>query len=211
MKRILMALSLVIGVTSVASAQEAGLGVKTTVGAYKATLPLVAVSNGIDPSVELHSAPVIGLELDYRFNTWIGAYGSLNGVFTQLGHTPLFELAGPNPTSSEATVVMSTLGALLSPGFLPVRPTLRLGLGSKWYDFDFPELESDNVIDMMLDLGLGMSANTGALSLMAEARWVPSQFDPAYLPIRLGTDPDRQVQSDWLFQMGFRYGLGWPR
>lgn len=205
MKRILLAL-LLFGVANAASAQELGIGLKPVLGMYNPSLPMVSIDNGINPSIELYPSTAVGVELDLWFSETLGAYAGTSAAFTQLQHTELFELEGPNPITSETTVLMTALGVLWTPITIPVRPVARVGLGSKWYDFTFPEMGSDNAMDIMLDLGVGITAQTGPLSFVTEVRWVPSLFDPTNLPIRLPTDPGLQLQSDWLFQIGFRYG-----
>ena len=73
----------------------------------------------------------------------------------------------------------------------------------KRYKFDLAE-QDDRVGNLTGDLGLGLFAGDGPVTLSAEARWLPSSFSARSLPIRAvgGTDPD---QNDWMFQLGFRF------
>jgi hypothetical protein len=104
-------------------------------------------------------------------------------------------------------LLIPTAGVQLSRqlGATSVRPSLRLGLGLgvKSYTFDLDD-QDDRVGNLTGDLGLGISAGDGPVSMTAEARWLPSTFSARSLPIRAmgGTDQD---QNDWTFQVGFRF------
>ncbi len=60
--------------------------------------------------------------------------------------------------------------------------------------------------DFTGDIGIGIESIGGPVSFTAEAQWMPSSFHPAFLPIRTTTSP-KQLQSDWLFLLGFKFGL----
>ena len=89
------------------------------------------------------------------------------------------------------------------PTWLFVRPTVRVGFGVKFYDFQLREIPN-GVQDPMGDVGLGVLREEGTMSFMAEARWMPSRFDPAFLPVPV-VSGGSQLQNDWVFQIGFRF------
>ena len=60
--------------------------------------------------------------------------------------------------------------------------------------------------DFTGDVGMGIESIGGPVLFTAEARWMPSSFDPAFLPIRTTTSP-KQRQNDWVFLLGVKFGL----
>ncbi len=205
MKRTILALALAAGAALPAGAQT--LRIKPYVGAFQPMLPMVSVADGRNPDVELASAPAVGLELAVapRGATWVHAYGGLTFTTPRLYLSGAMESEPVNGTSARSTLLIPTAGVVLSPrlGTLPVRPTLRLGVGLKSYTFDLVE-QRDRVTDFTGDVGLGFAADApGPASVTAEARWLPSRFDARNLPIR-ATGGAGQDQNDWMFQLGLR-------
>ena len=66
---------------------------------------------------------------------------------------------------------------------------------------------TDGVQDFTGDFGIGIGSIGRPVSFTAEARWMPSSFDPAFLPISTASSP-KQLQNDWLFLLGFTFELG---
>ncbi len=208
MKRLISALALfVIGNVSVASAQE-GLRLQTSVGVFVPTLPVVAIANGQDASVELESGSAAIASLEMGFGDMLSVYGSFALIRSRMNHSSALELEGPWRPSSPVNIYTPTGGIILSPRIssLGFRPTLRLGAGVKFYEFNILEVPN-GVQDPTGDIGIGITGGQQPVSFTAEARWQPSQFDPAYLPIRLATAP-KQTQNEWLFTVGFKFQLG---
>lgn len=187
------------------------VGLRALVGAFAPVLPLVATPPNLTfASVELESGAVAGIEVDYITNFLNGglrAYLGLTHARSRVNHSALMTLNGPARPDSPVGVFTPSLGVMIAPqvGNRDVRPTLRVGAGVKFYDFDLVEVEN-GVQDPMLDLGLGLMAGTHPVAFTAEARWWLSQFDPKFLPVRV-IGEEKQFQNDLVFQVGFRFGL----
>jgi hypothetical protein len=208
MKRLILAIALVFGITSVASAQTIeDITVRPHLGVYTPAHPLVFVGDGYSPHVELAAGPTVGLELDMSFyRPWLGAYAGLSGAFSRLHHSDVMELRDVDGHfSSRASLLLSTLGLLLSPdiGMPAFQPSVRLGLGSKSYFFDLYDV--NNAVSAFTgDFGLGFTTGTGPVTFRAEGRWMPSSFQANMLPIRAYGN-EGQMQNDWFFQTGFQF------
>lgn len=204
MKRFFGVLVLLLGVAGTASAQSA-LRINTSVGSFSPMLPTVSVDDGANADVELESAPAVGLELGFAARSWATLYGGLTLAQPRLVLSDAMESSPVNGTSVRTRLLVPTAGVMLSRSLArtSLRPTLRLGLGVKSYSFDLAE-QDDRVTNLTGDLGLGLAAGDGAVTLAAEARWLPSTFNATSLPIRAmgGTEQD---QNDWIFQLGFRF------
>lgn len=206
MKRTILALALLAGAAQTADAQSI-LRIKPYVGAFEPMLPVVSVADGRNPDVELESAPAVGLELEAapRRLGWLHLYGGLTYTTPRLYLSGAMQSQPANGTSVRSTLLIPTAGAIVAPrvGGLPVRPTLRLGLGAKRYTFDLAE-QREAVTDLTGDLGLGFATDgPGPASFAAEARWLPSRFDARNLPIA-STGGNEQDQNDWMFQLAVR-------
>lgn len=206
MKRVLFALALAVSAAGSAEAQGR-VRITPYVGAFEPMLPVVSVADGRNPDVELESAPAVGVDVEVapRRPGWLHLYGGV--MYT----TPRMYLSGAmqshpaNGTSVRSTLLIPTAGVVLAPrvGGLPVRPTLRLGVGAKSYAFDLAE-QRDRVTDLTGDLGIGIAGDArGPVSFTAEARWLPSRFNARNLPIA-ATGGQEQDQNDWMFQLGVR-------
>lgn len=212
MQRILtIVLSLSLAAASTASAQQdAPVTVRPGLGLYAPLMPLVAVDNGEDSDVELHPGAAAGLEVGVPIMPWIEAYGGATVVFTRLDHgSGILELRPVDPSiSSRVNLFIPTAGALLRPlSAYRVQPVIRLGAGAKLYDYDLFDVD-DPITDFVGDIGIGVDADAGeALALTAEARWLPSSYDPSNLPIRLPESglQSNQFQNDWVFQATFTF------
>lgn len=206
MKRTILALLLLAGTADAAQAQSA-LRIKPYVGAFQPMLPMVSVADGRNPDVELASAPAVGLELEVapRRAGWLHLYGGLTYTTPRLYLSGAMQSQPVNGPSVRSTLLIPTAGVIVSPRVpaLPVRPTLRLGLGAKHYAFDLAE-RRDGVTDFTGDLGLGFATDgPGPASFTAEARWLPSRFNARNLPIPV-TGGSGQDQNDWMFQLAVR-------
>ena len=213
MKNLVSTLVLLVGVTGVASAQvlpvlqHPKLSLHTMFGVFAPILPVVAIADGQNASVELESATAVAAELSYSLGTWIEIYGGITHVRSRMNHSSAMELEGPGRPSSPVNMFTPTGGFLLSAqlGGLGVKPVLRLGAGVKFYEFNILEV-TDGVQDFTGDIGIGIESIDGPVSFTAAARWMPSSFDPAFLPIRITTSP-KQQQNDWVFLFGVKFGL----
>jgi hypothetical protein len=188
-----------------ARAQESQLSVRPHVGAFAPGMSLVAVADGYHPNVQLGGGPLAGFDLRYRARRGLTVYGGVTSVFTRLYHSSVMELREvDSPHSSRVTLVTPTGGVLFTPRFRdgPAQPVLRVGAGSKIYYFDLYDVNQP-VADLTGDFGIGLTAGSGSLRLAADARWMPSRFDASYLPIRV-VGNEKQQQSDWSFELGFR-------
>lgn len=206
MKRLLAVLALLLGAPGTLDGQAA-VRITPTLGAFQPMLPMVSVADGRNPDVELQSAPAVGLEVSVApaRAPWLQVYGGLTYTTPRLFLSGAMESQPVNGASTRATLLIPTAGVVLSPSVrrLPVRPTLRLGLGAKSYTFDLVE-QRDRVTDFTGDVGIGFtSGRPGPVSFTAEARWLPSRFDASNLPIR-ATGGRGQDQNDWMFQLGMR-------
>jgi hypothetical protein len=204
MKRITAVIALLLGAPGVLAAQ---VRITPTLGAFQPMLPMVSVADGLNPDVELQSAPAVGLELAVapRRAPWLQLYGGLTYTTPRLYLSGAMESNPVNGASTRATLLIPTAGVVMAPSVrgLPVRPTLRLGAGVKSYTFDLVE-QRDRVTDFTGDLGIGFTTgHPGPVSFTAEARWLPSRFDARNLPIRT-TGGHGQDQNDWMFQIGMR-------
>lgn len=218
MKNLVSTLALLVGVTGVASAQlpptqrEPKLSLHTMAGVFAPILPVVSIADGQNASVELESGSAVAAELTYSLGPRLGGQVALYGGFThvrsRMNHSSAMELDGPFRSTSPVNVTTPTLGFLYrrQVGDLNVQPTLRLGVGVKFYEFNILEVQG-GVQDFAGDVGIGITSVGGPVSFTAEARWMPSGFDPAFLPISTASSP-KQLQSDWLFLLGFTFELG---
>jgi len=213
MRSVLGALALQAGLAGVIWGQEAPAAasmprtsINAYVGLYAPVLPLVAIQNGRDASIALESAPSVRFELSYQFSSKLGVYGGLTHARSQVNHSTAMVLEGPARAESPVGVFTPTLGFVWTPlGSSRVGPVVRLGGGVKFYDFSLVEVKN-GVQDLAGEFGIGVTGGTGSVRLLAEARWMPSQFDPAYLPVRVA-ESKKQPQNDWVFQLGARFGL----
>lgn len=218
MKTLVSALALLAGLAAVATAQvlpgmpqpaplETKLGLRAYVGAFAPVLPLVAApADYIYASVELESGSAVGFEFDYALGGSLRAYLGIAHARSRVNHSSLMVIQGPFRDESPVGLFAPTLGLIIAPrlGSHDVRPTLRLGGGVKFYDFDLVEV-TGGVQDPTADLGVGLMAGTHPVAFTAEARWLLSQFDPAYLPVRV-IGAKKQLQDDLVFQLGLRFG-----
>jgi hypothetical protein len=225
MKRIVGALALLAGVAATMSAQaqapqasaaagpgKSHLGFATYVGTFAPVLSLMAFRNGVDPDVRLDPASSFAAEITWALGGKFGlrgVYAGMTHVRTRVNHSSAMVFTGTDEQRmaySPVNLTAPTLGVMFipgQPGWLFFRPTLRIGGGVKFYDFQMREI-ANGVQDPMLDLGFGMlKESSSTLSFMAEARWMPSKFDPKYLPVPLITG-NAQLQNDWVLQLGFR-------
>ncbi|HEX8210354.1 MAG TPA: hypothetical protein VF584_09200 [Longimicrobium sp.] len=203
MKRFFGVLALVC-VASTASAQSA-LRINTSLGSFTPMLPVIAVDDTRNPDVELESATATTLELGYAARSWATLYGGLTYAQPRLVLSGALESNQVNGASSRTNILIPTAGVMLSRqlGRTSIRPSARLGIGVKSYKFDLAE-QDDRVGNLTGDLGLGLSAGEGPVTMTAEARWLPSTFNARSLPIRATGNTDQQ-QNDWIFQLGFRF------
>ncbi len=219
MRNVLGALALLTGLAGVARGQEVAaadstartppmprISVNTYVGLYAPVLPLVAIDNGKDASVALESAPAARIELSYHFSEALGLYAGMTHARSRVNHSTAMVLEGPVRDESPVGLFIPTLGIVWTPrGNWRVGPVLRLGGGVKFYDFALTEVKH-GVQDLAGELGLGLVGGWDPIHFVAEARWMPSQFDPAYLPVSV-IEGKKQPQNDWVFQVGIRFGL----
>lgn len=221
MKRIVGALALVAGVAGSSLAQASaipptpetrpsGAGISTYVGMFAPVLSLVPIKNGVDPDVRLDAAPSLAAEVTWPFWRALSAYGGLSHVRTRVNHSSAMVFTGTDEqrmADSRVNLTTPSLGLLYAPtiSWLTFRPTIRIGGGVKFYDFQLREV-ANGVQDPMADLGFGiMSVASSDVAFLAEARWMPSKFDPKFLPIPI-VSGDPQLQNDWVFHIGFRFG-----
>ena len=220
MKSLVSVLGLLLGISGAASAplsalQQGGdqgkVSLRTSVGVFAPILPVVSIANGLNPSVELESSSAIEVELGYDVygeNTQVTIYAAMTHIRSRMNHSSAMNLKPPARPSSPVNLFTPTGGFLITTtlGSLGIRPTLRLGVGVKFYEFNIIEVP-DGVQDLTGDFGIGVvSAVSGSASLTAEARWMPSSFDPAFLPVSTATSPT-QPQNDWVFMLGLKFGL----
>lgn len=206
MKRTILALALLAGAALPAQAQGV-LRIKPYVGAFEPMMPIVSIADGRNPDVELESAPAVGLEVEVapRRLGWLHLYGGVTYTTPRMYLSGALQSQPVNGTSVRSTLLIPTAGVIVAPrlGGVPVRPTLRLGVGAKHYGFDLAE-RRDGVTDLTGDLGLGFATEgPGPASFSAEARWLPSRFDARNLPIA-STGRHGQDQNDWMFQLALR-------
>jgi len=205
MRRSLGVLAALLGLAGTASAQTA-VRLKPYVGAFAPMLPVVAVDDGQHPDVEMQSAPAVGMELEAVARGWLRLYAGLTYTAPRLTLGGVMQTSPVNGATTGTTLLIPAAGVILAPrvGSLAVRPTLRLGAGAKRYHFDLVE-QRHAVTDFTGDVGIGLAgADEGPVSFAAEARWLPSRFSAANLPIP-ATGQLRQDQNDWLFQLSFRF------
>ena len=221
MKGLVSVLGLLLGMSGVSvplsAVQQGGdqgkVSLRTSVGVFAPIRPVVSIANGLNPSVELESSSAIAVELDYDFyqfgdNTQVAAYAAMTHIRSRMNHSSAMDLEPPARSSSPVNLFTPTVGFLIQTtlGSLAIQPTLRLGVGVKFYEFNIIEV-TDGVQDLTGDFGIGLvSAVSGTASFTAEARWMPSSFDPAYLPLSTATSPTPR-QNDWVFMLGFEFGL----
>jgi hypothetical protein len=212
MRKMILALALFFGASSVAMAQDGAVSLKPHLGVYAPAWALVQVQDGYHSHVELGAGPLVGLELDVNvLRPWFNVYAGFTGAFSRLHHSGVMELRDvDSPASSRANLYLPTVGLFFAPaigdiiraaGDIPLHPTLRLGMGAKLYDFGLWDRRGGMVSDFTGDIGFGFLTGAGPLSYSVEARWAPSSFDARTLPIRAYGNTD-QTQNDWLFQMG---------
>lgn len=206
MNRLLSTLVLLL-CSQASAAAQGGIRITPYVGSFEPMFPMVSVADGLNPDVELSSAPLVGVEVAgalARF-PWLHAYTGIAHTAPRLHLSGAMESAPANGPSVRSRILVPTAGIVLSPrlGNLPFRPTLRLGGGVKSYTFDLAEQRS-RVANFTGDVGFGAAAAwPGGPGLSAEARWLPSRFNARNLPIR-SDGGERQEQNDWVFQIGLR-------
>lgn len=162
---------------------------------------------------ELEPGPTAGMELLLTSPTgWAGLYGSLHYAFSRLEHTAALDTrTAPQPSSSVDLFTLTGGLALMPPIWRRVRPRLTVGGGLKHYDFDL--VETDGLGWFTFEYGVGVTvAPAGSWAdaivlVSAEFRQYVSTFQPATLPLRLGSEKG-QTQFDNLFMLGFRFRLG---
>jgi hypothetical protein len=223
MRRVVAVVALLAGATVGASAQAPAasaaapkapgvshLGLSTFVGTFTPILSLVSFKNGTDPDVRLDPASSLYGELTWALGHSLEIYGGASHVRTRVNHSSAMTFTGTDEqrmSYSPVNITSPTLGVVFAPkpGWLFVQPMLRLGGGVKFYDFQLREI-ANGVQDPMADVGLGILKNDAAsgMSFIAEARWMPSKFDPAFLPIVLISGQPK-LQNDWIFQVGLRF------
>ena len=216
MKSIVATLTLLAGAAGAAPAQvlpqqlSSKVHLSAMAGMFAPILPVVAIANGVNASVELESSSAVAVEFSYGLTTGaspIAAYLGLTHIRSRMNHSSALVLNGPSRASSPVNLFTPSLGFLIQHQFgnLRIQPRLRLGVGVKFYEFNIAEVP-DGVQDFTGDVGIGVVAGDGPVSFTAEARWMPSSFDPAFLPVSvIGTE--KQFQNDWAFLLGLRFGL----
>jgi hypothetical protein len=183
------------------------VSVTASVGVFAPVLPVIAIKNGTDASIALESSPAVGIEFGYHFSPSLGIYAGLTHARSFINHSTAMVLTDPPRAESPVGVYVPTGGFVWSPtvGNWLVRPMIRLGAGAKFYNFALVEVKHP-VHAVSGDLGLGLMGSSGSVTLVAEARWMPSQFDPVYLPVRVA-ESKKQLQNDWVFQLGAKLGF----
>lgn len=192
---------------------QAAVTLEPRLGVFVPTVDLVEFASALMPNVELEPGPSVGAELLLtRANQWLGFYASFHYAFSQLEHTSVLETQTAPQPSSDVDLFMLTGGLSLTPSFWEhLRPRLIVGGGLKYYDFDL--VETDGLGWFTFEYGVGVTAapvgpwEEAAVLITAEFRQYVSKFNPATLPIRLGSD-ESQWQFDNLFVLGVRFRLG---
>ena len=176
------------------------------------SIRLTAISGGlahnsplvVDPvgasDTRLSPGATFGLEIQHPTFSFGSLYAGVAGSFSTLEHgANLGVVAGPG--SSGATIILGTAGLVLEAPdwFDNLRPTLRLGGGLKAYSFTTEGASSYTGVTG--DFGVGFRGGAGAIEISGEARYLPSAFDQAKLPLR-GLVPQDQRQTDLLFTVG---------
>ena len=176
------------------------------------TMRITAISGGlahgsaliVDPAgrsdTRLTPGATFGLELQLPDFPLGSFFAGVAASFSSLEHgANLGVVAGPG--SSGATIILGTAGIMVeaTDWFDNLRPTLRLGGGIKSYMFTTNGASSNTTITG--DIGVGFRAGTGPIEISGEARFLPSAFDQAKLPLR-GLSPQDQQQNDLLFTVG---------
>jgi hypothetical protein len=189
--------------------RPSGLGLSTYVGMFAPVLSLVPIKNGADPDVRLQPAASVAAELTKPIGRALAVYGGVTHARSRVNHSSAMVLSGTDEqrmSDSPVNVTVPSVGLVYSPrvSWLVMRPTIRLGAGVKFYDFQLREVAT-GVQDPMADVGIGfMSTATGDLSFMAEGRWMPSKFDPTFLPVP-ALSAQSQLQNDWVLHIGIRF------
>lgn len=199
------------GATRPADSLPSGTGLSIYVGMFAPILSLVPVKNGVDPDVQLQSSPSFTGELTHRLRGAVSVYGAVVHVRTRVNHSSAMVFTGTDEqrmADSPVNITTPSAGFLYAPkvSWLAVRPTIRVGAGLKFYDFQMREV-ANGVQDPTADVGVGlMSVTASDVAFVAEGRWMPSKFDPTFLPIPLVAGGS-QLQNDWVLHAGFRFTL----
>ena len=220
MRSVLGALALQVGLAGAVWGQQAPtqeapvaavwfprVSVSAYVGVFAPILPVVAIKNGTDASIALESSPAMSIELGYHFSPSLGMYGGVTHARSHINNSSAMVLDDPSRAETPVGIFVPTGGFIWSPRLWNwlVRPTFRFGAGVKFYDIGLLEVKH-GVQDFAGDLGIGLMGSSESVTLVAEARWMPSRFDPAYLPVRV-VGSKKQFQNDWVFQLGAKLGF----
>ena len=148
----------------------------------------------------LSPGPTFGIDVQCPAFKLGFVYGTLAGSFSTLEHGANLDISA-GPGSSGTTMILSTSGVVFeaSDWFANVRPTLRVGVGVKYYHFTTGGASS--FATFTGDIGAGFRGGAGAIEVAGEMRVLPSVFDQAKLPLR-GLAPQDQRQLDVLFTIG---------
>lgn len=198
---------------SPAAAQDAARGSgdspwrwSALVGTSLASSPLVYVNDGSQASINLTSATALSLEVDRALTAGLTVFAGGSIWAPQLTNSGLLEVA-PYPARPvyQATSFLMSVGLSWSPErvLLLGKPVLRAGVGYKTRKLDVPLSEWS--AELAGDLGAGWRVSISDRSeLLALYRFIPSQFNPATLPINLG-GTDKQASNEHFIQLGIRW------
>lgn len=206
--RALTALGLVAGGLTIATAANAQtpepgqrvwrFGAST--GGYMAASALIKAADTNDTRLE--AGPALALEGQYLTSALLAVYASGSMAFpaVRLGSDIQPAVVGP---SNQVVVTGLTGGVMLTAvDWLGphLNPTLRLGVGFKWYNLNLTG--AANQLRPTTDIGLGLRAvGAGPIEGTVEVRYLPSSFDQGKLPTR-GIAPQDQRQNDIFFSIG---------
>lgn len=191
-----------------AEAQESRIGVRTAIGMFAPVRVLAAARSSSDVDVALEPALQVRGELDFRLTEAATLYAGLDYVWTRMQHATTVGLGSVRRDYTGVSLAVPTAGVLVPvPGFSgAIRPTLRLGVGFKIYEVH-ALTQPYRIRDPTLDVGFGLTAATqNRLDVVAEARWLGSEFRHQALPF-MGRTTATQILSDWVVQLGVRFGF----
>jgi hypothetical protein len=169
-------------------------------GGYAAASALIKSADTNDTRLE--AGPALALEGQYLTSPVLAVYG--NGFVAlptvRLGSDIQPAVVGP---SNQVVLTGLTGGVMLTAADWlgeHLEPTLRLGVGFKWYGFNLTG--AANQLRPTADIGLGLRAvGAGPIEGTVEVRYLPSSFDQSKLPTR-GIAPQDQRQNDLFFSIG---------
>lgn len=193
-------------IATAASAQSP-MNVRFSVGMLLPTYPLVLVEPGQGASVNLVSAPMINTELQYPLREPLSAFFAASWSPAHITDSEVLEMQEPHRPLYSAAVGTITVGGAYRRGVLrDMEAAARLGGGFKLYRFDL-EGSPGLVRDLTLDVGGSLALRRALPRVEIEVRYLPSFFDPRFLPIR-ATGDERQLQNDFHVLLGYRATFG---